>query len=187
MYLNEINFSVVDKNTAKYIVNIPNLFLWVINPDKELISYLPKTAQIYCNTVYISKEKEIINGILTSEYESYFENIRFKALNRLLFLNYRTITFLPLNVFNNITIPTLDNVDINLHHDGSFKVKNSLKVKKFFWDFEDYIAHQKNLPEGRNIFSKHDFFKDIKNLNQKKLSGKDGFEPINYDLKINET
>jgi len=187
MYFNEINFSVVDKDTAKYIINIPNLFLWVINPDKELINNLPKHSQIYCNTVYLSKEKELINGELTSEYESYFENIRFKALNRLLFFNYRTITFLPLNIFNNITIPDLNGSDINLHHDNSFKVKNSVKIKKFFWDFEDYIVHQKNLPEGRNIFSKHDFFKDIKKLSQKKLFGQDGFEPINYDIKINET
>jgi hypothetical protein len=178
MYHNNIVYSIIDSNNIDNITNLQNLrgslFLWVLNPDNMLLNKLPKDAQIYCNTVYISKQKEEINSVITSEYDSYFENIRFKALNRLLFLNYRIITFTPADKYNNILCNEMIDYDIVLNQNGSFAVKNSFRVKKFFWDFEDYIVHQKNLPQGRNIFSKHNFFEDMLNLNQ------------NYNLKISE-
>lgn len=168
----DVIFSVKDSEDIKDFLNaVENencrKFLWALNPNNEFIK-LAKTQDIslFCNNVFISKQEELINGSMTSEYKMYKRNIRFKALNRMIFFQYKNIVFLnnsdfkiDWNLINRI------NFDLIIKNDDFFVVKNNTRTKKFFFDFEEYIVFLKDLKEGRNVFSYHNFLYELKFFN----------------------
>lgn len=153
-------------------------FVWAINPNKEFIrSAKSQDISLFCNRVNISKQKEFINETNTSEYDMYKRNIRFKALNRMLFFQYNIAIF-KTNDSNKIEWDYINasKADLIIKNNDFFIVKNNIKTKKFFYDFEEYIVFLKDLKEGRNLFSFHNFKDDIKLFNDEN----------NYNLVIDE-
>lgn len=170
MYNNlNVYLDVCDDNTIDLFIkktqNINlNKFVWAVNPSK---SFFQKTKKnnilVFCNNVLLSKKKETINNIGVSEYDMYIRNIKFKAINRLLFLNYSHIF---LEADNNQDIK--NDYDVIFKNKNIFYIKNNNLTKDFFYNFEYYLMYEKQLVDGKNLFSFHNFYVDLLASNIKK-------------------
>jgi hypothetical protein len=139
-------------------------FLWVVNPSDLSI----KTIENY-KIDYFKNKVSFFESLSLShdEYNNYMINIRFKAINRILFLNANSVIFSDsCNIPEDYKLNT--EIDV-LYYKNKFKnflyVKNNKKTKAFFYNFEDYLMFEKKIKNGRNLFSSIDLenaFNEIK-------------------------
>lgn len=139
-------------------------FLWIVNPSDKSIKDIEESKILYFkNTVSFYESYPLTS----KEYSNYLQNIRFKAINRILFYNAKSVVF-----SESCSFPKDDFLDTEadvLYYKNKFKnfifVKNNEKTKTFFYNFEDYLMFERKLESGRNLFSIIEFenaFNEIK-------------------------
>jgi hypothetical protein len=141
-------------------------FLWVVNPSrKTLIDIKKNKINFFANSLSFFESIPLTK----EEYNYYLKNIRFKAINRLLFFNAKSVIFsetcyLPMT---NLSI----NEDVFFYRERFNEflyIKNNKKTKLFFYDFEDYLLFGEKIENARNLFSAIKYEAAFTNFNETK-------------------